>query len=93
MTRLSSSSPVAATTTSVRADRVAFKQRGLCGVPGDDGGGRFLACALEPALVLLDQGDLVAGLDEDGGEMAADVPGARDEDLHPRIPRNDSKRP
>ena len=83
MTRLSSSSPVAATTTSAlakpAASRADTSQASLTihWTPRRGPSGGNIG-------VDLDEQDFVAGLVEVGGQVAADVAGAGDHDLHDR---------
>ena len=83
MTRLSSSSPVAATTTSQRSSPAWRSDVDLARVGDEPLDALGSACsALDDARVLLDEQHLVAGAHEVVGDEEADVAGAGDRDPH-----------
>ena len=79
---LSSSSPVAATTTSMPRMPAFSSSDGSEASPWITCAPDSCRAALDHRLVAFDHGHGVVGVDEDAGEVSADVAGACDEDVH-----------
>lgn len=91
MTRLSSSSPVVATTRSAVSAPAVFQQGRFARVPGDQPH-RNTALQFGHAVVVdVDQSDLVVGGGEHLGDLGAEASGTGDDDVH--VPSSLSRKP